>query len=112
MTLLIDTEHHRLLGGVQVEADDIGDLLLQLRIGAVLEATGPMGLEIVIPQTRSTVDLLTPTRSATSRLDQWVSPLGGRPRVELMIFATTCSSWVRGRPRPGASSSKPATPAS
>jgi hypothetical protein len=49
LALLIDTEHHRLLGGMQVEADDVGDLLLQLRIGAVLEAAGPMGLEIVIP---------------------------------------------------------------
>jgi hypothetical protein len=34
---------------MQVQANDAGDLLLQLRIGAELEAAGPMGLEIVIP---------------------------------------------------------------
>jgi hypothetical protein len=112
LALLIDAQHHRLLRRVEVEPDDVGDLGFELGSVLNLKPRVRWGWRSWSRQTRRTVDLPTPTRSATARLDQWVWPLGGRPRVTLMILATTRSSWVRGRPRPGASCSKPVTPAS
>jgi hypothetical protein len=49
LALLIDTEHHRMLRRVQLEPDHIRDLVLQLGVGAELEAASAIGLEVVIP---------------------------------------------------------------
>jgi hypothetical protein len=48
LALLIDAEHHRLLRRMQVKADHVGDLLLQLGVGAELEAARAVGLEVMV----------------------------------------------------------------
>ncbi len=43
--LFIHAEHHRVLGRVQVEPDDVADLGFQLRVGGELERLDPPGLQ-------------------------------------------------------------------
>jgi hypothetical protein len=43
--LLVDTQHDGALGRGQVQADDVGDLGHQRRVGAVLEGLDPVGLQ-------------------------------------------------------------------
>ncbi len=45
LALLIDAQHQRLVRRVQIEADDIGDLLLELRVVGDLERLDEMRLE-------------------------------------------------------------------
>src|ERR1700736_2266735 len=47
--LLVDAENQCLIGRVQIEAHDIGDLGLQLRVVAVLESALAVGLEAMLP---------------------------------------------------------------
>jgi hypothetical protein len=42
--LLVDAEHDRGVGGVEVKADDVSDLVDELRIGRELERLGLVGL--------------------------------------------------------------------
>ena len=49
LCLLVDAKHDGLLGRVQVEPDDVGDLLFQHRVVAVLERPDQMGLETHVP---------------------------------------------------------------
>ena len=42
---LVDREHHRLLRRVQIQADDVADLGLQLRVGGELERLAPPRLQ-------------------------------------------------------------------
>jgi len=61
--------------------------------------------------TRRTVSRLTPTCWATPRVDQWVSPPGGRVvQVTSMIFSITFGPQVGFLPRPGATRPTPSTP--
>jgi hypothetical protein len=45
LRFLIDRQHHRLVGRVQVEPDDVADLGLQLGVGGELERLPPPGLQ-------------------------------------------------------------------
>ena len=47
--LLVHAQHHRLLGRVVVEADDVDDLVHELRIGGQLEGVLQVGLEVEPP---------------------------------------------------------------
>ena len=44
--LLVDAEHHRAFGRVEVEADDVADLLGEERIGGELEVLLPVRLDV------------------------------------------------------------------
>ena len=46
--LLVDREHERALGWIGVAADDVGDLLDQLRVAAVLEALAAVRLPVLV----------------------------------------------------------------
>jgi hypothetical protein len=46
---LIHAQHDRLIGGIQVQPDDVADLSLQPRIGGELEALGPPRLQAPLP---------------------------------------------------------------
>ena len=46
LALLVDAEHHRVVGWVEVESDDIVDLLDEERIGGELEVLLAMRLDI------------------------------------------------------------------
>jgi hypothetical protein len=92
LRLLIHAQNNRLLRRMQVETHHIGERGRQLRVGAELEAAAALGLNLVVAPDRGTVLGLTPSSAATPGPVQWVSPLGGRPRVTLMILATVRSS--------------------
>src|SRR5215471_6631097 len=47
MALFIYTQHHGVLRGIEIQADDIGHLLQKPRISGQLEALGAVGLEVV-----------------------------------------------------------------
>src|SRR5262245_63309887 len=47
LTLLIDAQHERLRGRIQIEADDVSQLAHEIRIPAELERLDAMGLQIV-----------------------------------------------------------------
>jgi hypothetical protein len=47
--LLVETEHRRPLGGVQVEAHDVDELGLEVRVGRHLEAADEPGFEAMGP---------------------------------------------------------------
>ena len=49
LALFVDAEHDRLLGRVQIQADDIGDLRDQLGVGGELERLRPPRLHPVMP---------------------------------------------------------------
>ncbi len=44
LALLIDAQNYRMLGWIQIEADNVGELLGKLRIGAHFESARQMGL--------------------------------------------------------------------
>ena len=44
--LLVHAQHHRSLGRVQVQGDDVADLGVQLRVGGELERRGPPWLQV------------------------------------------------------------------
>lgn len=46
LALLIDADHDRVLGRVQVQPDDIGELGFQLRVGGELETLPPPRLQL------------------------------------------------------------------
>jgi hypothetical protein len=46
---LVDREHHRTAGRGQIQPDDVGDLLSELRVLADLERAVAMGLDPVVP---------------------------------------------------------------
>ena len=45
LRLLVDREHQRVVGWVQVEPDDVDDLLGELRVPTELEGLEPMGFD-------------------------------------------------------------------
>jgi len=49
LALLIDAEHDRGLGRVQVQPDDVVDLLDEQRVVTQLETVSPVGLELNAP---------------------------------------------------------------
>ena len=46
LALLVHAQHHRIVGRVEVESDDVADLLGEERIGGELEVLLPVGLEV------------------------------------------------------------------
>src|SRR6266542_6165273 len=81
-----------------------GALYLQLWVGGELERFQPPGLEVVLSRhTRATVLWLTPSWSASSRDDQYVTPRcsGGGDRVAARISARRSRRTVWGRPERG-----------
>ena len=71
--LLVDAEHHRALGRVVVEPDDVDDLLDEQRVGGQLERLGRCGLRPKSRQIRPIVDFDSPDLSAIDVRDQCVA---------------------------------------
>ena len=78
--LLVHTDHDRVLGWFQVQAHDVADFRVQLRVGGELEALGAVRLQAepapqtVIESWLTLMPLAWCSQSASRRLDQWVSP--------------------------------------
>ena len=69
--LLIDAQHDRVGRRVQIQAYNAGDPGLQFRVGGELEPVGlPWPDPLYFFQALVTVDLCTPRRGTSSRLDQ------------------------------------------
>ena len=70
--LLVDADHDRVHGRIQVDPDNVADLGLQLRVGAELERLDLPRLQASPPAYRLRQDLtvgrLTPTKAAISTL--------------------------------------------
>ena len=100
--LLIDAQHDRVLRRGQVEADDVGDLRDQLRVGRELERLDPPRLYPVLASGARDRRVPTPRCRASSRVDQCVTPyfFGGAFSVAL-----TTARWSTRRGRPGCGSS-------
>ena len=76
LALLVNAQHHGMVGWVEVEADDVADLLDKEGIGGEREVLLPVGLEVERgPDTL--VDLETPVAAAMERQVQCVLPSGG-----------------------------------
>jgi hypothetical protein len=108
LALLIDAQHDRRLGRVEVEPDDVADLGPQFRVGGELERLRPPRLQPHFCHVVDTVRSLTPRCFASSRDDQCVTPSrsGGGSNVASTIRIGSIDS---GRPD-FARSSKPAMP--
>ena len=82
---------------MEVEPDDVGDLGDQIRVGGELERVGLPRLDPVLLPRRGDGRMVDPSRGASNRDDQCVTPrlFDGGVNVAAMIFAW---STVRGRP--------------
>ena len=100
----VDAEHHRRLGRVEVEADDVAHLVDELRIsGTSLNARRRCGLSPNARQIRLTADWLIPVAAAIDRVDQCVAPAGCSSSVFTITRSTSSSRIVRGLPGRGSS---------
>ena len=122
--LLVDADHDGVLGRVQVEADDVADLGVELRVGGELEPLGAVRLQAEpAPQPGDRVvadlDLLVPAQPVRQPPARPVrhahapaaTPAAGSPsRTGSRAIASSVST-VFGPPGRGASSS-PASPSS
>jgi hypothetical protein len=79
----IHAQHHRSLGRIEIKPNDLGELSIELRVAAELEALDPMGLQTV----------LLPRKSGCRRPP---SVLGLRS-VTLMTVLEVASGKVHGR---------------
>jgi hypothetical protein len=102
LRFLVDAEHHRLVGRVQVETDDVADLLDKERIRRQLEVLLPVGLHREglqpavnrgLPQAEALRAREMPVAAAKVLALQWVLPSGGLVcRARLITSATLSSS--------------------
>ena len=76
LALLVDAQHDGLVGRVEVEAHDVGQLLGEARVAAELEVRTRWGARPWASQIRWTVAGLTPWAAAIVRQLQWVAPGG------------------------------------
>ena len=96
--LFIDREHDGVVGGIEVETDDVADFLDEEGAVGNLEMPLAVGLEADRSNHRWTVLLEIPLWRAMERTLQ-CEPWGGWVcRAVWMTSATRSSSWVRGRP--------------
>ena len=79
LALLIDREHDGMGGRIDVEADDVLELVGELRIVRQLERPDPVRRELMGLQMRCTERRLMPAALAIARPVQWVVSPGGRP---------------------------------
>jgi hypothetical protein len=85
---LVDRDDHHVLGRVHVEADDVLDLLDELRIVGALERANAVRLQPMrLPQALH--GALTPTALDMARPVQCVAWLGGSEQVRSITLATT-----------------------
>ena len=86
--LLVHAQHHRSLGRIEIQADDVEDLLDEQRVvGLSLNESARCGLSSNARQIRPIVDLDSPLRWAIFARDQCVAFAGVASNV-----ATTTSS--------------------
>ena len=105
--LLVDAQHDRALGRVEVQPDDVAHLLDEQRVLGQLPMLDAMRLQPERPPDPRDRRLASDRpRSAIWRVDQCVPPSGGAVSSVLTITSSTCSSLIfRGRPGRGSSSS-------
>ena len=112
MRLLVEREHDRVLGRVDVEADDVRELGGERGVVGALEGAHAVRLQVVRgpdPLHRAQPD---PAVSAIARPVQWVTSPGGSAQVKA---TTRCTVASPSGALPGlrvASRSRPSTPAS
>ena len=90
LALLVDAQHQRLLGRVEVQPDDVGQLLGEARVVGELERSHPVRLRPCASQMRCTVAGLTPWALAIERQLQCVCPAawsGSSPATIALTFA-------------------------
>ena len=109
---LVEAEHHRPLGGIQVQPDHIGELGLEVRIVGQLEHIGaPRPQTPRPPDPPPRCPCPTPWRAAIDRVDQHTDPSSGTAATVSPTIAATVAAAIWGlRPRPGATWPTPAAP--
>ena len=90
--LLVHAQHHRRLGRVQVQADDVADLVDELRIGGQLEGVDQGGLSPNARQIRLIADCDMPSWRARLRVD--VGSVDRRVSRVRTSTRSTCSSVI------------------
>src|SRR6201998_3150494 len=109
LRLLIDAQHQRVMGRIQIQSDNIPHLVDQQWVAGKLKALRTMRLQPEARQKALTVDWLNPVLAANIRLDQWVAPFGVVSNVSRTSRSIFSSPISRGAPGRGSSPS-PATP--
>ena len=104
--LLVDAHHHRMLGRVHVQPDDIADLVDELRVLRQLERVGQPRLQPERPPDPPHRRRRHPRPSlARSRVDQCVASVGLSSSVRTITASTSSSLIERGAPGRGSSGS-------
>ena len=108
LALFIQAENQRVVGRIEIEADNIADLFDKLRVSRQLKCLQPVRLQAERRQMREMVAFDTPTSSPIARVVHWVAWGGGASRVRVMMSTTRSSVTVRVTPGRG-SSAKPSS---
>jgi hypothetical protein len=103
--LLIDAQHHRALGRVQVEPNDVAHLVDEKRVLGQLPGLPAVGLQPEGAPHAVHRRLLRPTSRAIERVDQCVASVGVVSSVLTITSSTRSSVTARGRPGRGSSTS-------
>ena len=101
--LLVDAEHHRIFGRIQVQADHIANLLDQLWVGGSSKTSVRCGCSPNARQMRLTADCVSPIFLAMLRVLQCVAPSGLLSSVATTTASTRSAPISRGRPTRGSS---------
>jgi hypothetical protein len=87
-----------------VEADDVADLVDELRVFIHFHESCRCGCNPNARQIRDTADCDMPNSAASDRVDQCVASFGVVANVRVITASTCSSATVRGRPGRGSSS--------
>ena len=105
LRLLVDAQHDRGLGRVEVQPDDVAHLVDELRIRRELERLDLMRLERKRPPDAADRALLIPVAAAIDRVVQCVASAGCSSSVFTITRSTSSSLIERGLPGRGSSCS-------
>ena len=103
LALLVDAQHHGMLGRAQVEPDDVAHLLDEQRVVGELEGLGAMRLQAEGPPDALHARGGDAALRAIDRELQWVASCGVVSSVATITASTLASSILRGTPGRGSS---------